>query len=62
MLDNAMLKDIASKSGDARSTEERLLRIAEGLAICTAVILTDKLKSYGVAKREVLPDVERRQS
>jgi putative transposase len=26
------------------------------------VIVTDKLKSYGAAKREILPDVEHRQS
>ena len=30
--------------------------------MCPRVIITDKLKSYGAAKREMLPGVEHRQS
>jgi putative transposase len=33
-----------------------------GLTYVPRVIITDKLKSYGAAKREILPGVEHRQS
>ena len=39
-----------------------LSQAAEGLAVCSAGDLTDKLKSYAAAKREILPRVEHRQS
>jgi putative transposase len=41
------------------SDKDRLLK---GLQYVPRVIVTDKLKSYGVAKRAVLPTVEHRQS
>ena len=34
----------------------------KGLQYVPRVLITDKLKSYGVAKRELLPDVEHRES
>ena len=34
----------------------------KGLQYVPRVIITDKLKSYGAAKREILPGVEHRQS
>ena len=35
---------------------------AEGAAVRARVIVTDKLRSYGAAKRKILPGVEHRQS
>ena len=40
----------------------RRRRLLKGLEHRPRVLVTDKLKSYGVAKREVLPDVEHRES
>jgi len=37
-------------------------RLLKGLQFAPRVIVTDKLRSYGAAKREVLPDAEHRQS
>src|SRR5260221_5557278 len=36
-------------------------KLLKGLQYVPRVIITDKLKSYGAAKREILPGVERRQ-
>jgi putative transposase len=36
--------------------------LLKGLTYVPRVIITDKLKSYGAAKREILPGVEHRQS
>jgi putative transposase len=37
-------------------------KLLKGLTYVPRVIITDKLKSYGAAKREILPGVEHRQS
>ena len=37
-------------------------KLLRGLQYVPRVIVTDKLRSYGAAKRELLPDVEHRQS
>ena len=37
-------------------------KLLKGLTYVPRVVLTDKLKSYGAAKREILPGVEHRQS
>jgi putative transposase len=37
-------------------------RLLKGLQYVPCVVITDKLKIYGVAKRELLPDVEHRES
>ncbi len=36
--------------------------LLKGLQYTPRVLITDKLKSYGVAKRDLLPDVEHRES
>jgi putative transposase len=46
-------------AGAARRFFKRLLK---ALHYVPRVLITDKLKSYGVAQRELLPDVEHRQS
>ena len=38
------------------------MRLLKGLQCTPRVLVTDKLRSYGVAKRELLPDVEHRES
>ena len=37
-------------------------RLLKGLQYVPRVIMTDKRRSYGVAKRQLLPDVEHRQT
>jgi putative transposase len=47
---------------DAKAAQRFFKRLLRGLQYVPRVIVTDKLRSYGAAKREVLPDVEHRQS
>ena len=50
----------AAAVAPAKRFFKRLL--LKGLQYAPRVLVTDKLKSYGVAKRELLPDVEHRES
>ena len=50
------------RSGVTQSRKALLLRLLKGLQYRAAVIVTDKLRSYGVARRHLLPDVDHRQS
>jgi len=46
-----------------KKTAKKFFRkLLKGLTYVPRVIMTDKLKSYGAAKREMLPGVEHRQS
>jgi transposase-like protein len=47
------------RGGAAKRVVKRLLK---GLEYTPRVLITDKLRSYVVAKRELLPDVEHRES
>ena len=47
---------------DATAAKRFFRRLLKGLQYVARVIVTDKLRSYGVAKRHLLPDVEHRQS
>jgi putative transposase len=47
---------------DAKAAKRFFKRLLHGLQYVPRVIVTDKLRSYGAAKREVLPAVEHRQS
>ena len=47
---------------DAQAAERFLKRLLKGLQYEPRVIVTDKLRSYGVAQRQLLPGVEHRQS
>ena len=55
---------ISSCSADAtnRRRGSFFRKLLKGLQYVPRVIITDKLKSYGAAKREILPGVEHRQS
>jgi transposase-like protein len=47
---------------DAKAAKQFFKRLLKGLQYVPRVIVTDKLRSYGVAQRHLLPDVEHRQS
>jgi hypothetical protein len=47
---------------DAKAAKRFFKRLLKGLQYRPRVIITDKLRSYGVAQRQLLPDVEDRQS
>jgi putative transposase len=47
---------------DAGAARRFFRRLLKGLQYVARVLITDKLGSYGVAKRELLPDVEHRKS
>ena len=47
---------------DAQAAKRFFRRLLKGLQYVRRVIVTDKLRSYGVARRHLLPDVEHRQS
>jgi putative transposase len=54
--------DILVQSRRDRKAAKRFFRkLLKGLRYVPRVIITDKLKSYGAAKREILPGVEHRQ-
>ncbi|HJY82271.1 MAG TPA: DDE-type integrase/transposase/recombinase, partial [Candidatus Binatia bacterium] len=44
-----------------RAAKKFFRKLLKGLTYVPCVIVTDKLKSYGAAKREILPGVEHRQ-
>jgi transposase-like protein len=51
-----------SQSRRNKKAAKRFFRkLLKGLQYVPRVIITDKLKSYGAAKREILPGVEHRQ-
>ena len=47
---------------DAKAAKRFFKRLLKGLQYEPRVIITDKLRSYGVAQRQMLPHVEHRQS
>jgi putative transposase len=54
--------DILKQSRRNKKAAKRFFRkLLKGLQYVPRVIITDKLKSYGAAKREILPGVEHRQ-
>src|SRR5712691_6510809 len=55
--------DILVQSRRNKKAAKRFFRkLLKGLQYVPRVIIPDKLKSYGAAKREILPGVEHRQS
>ena len=60
---NGTVLDILVQSRRNAGAAKRFFkRLLKGLQYMPRVLITDKLKSYGVAKRELMPDVEHRQS
>jgi transposase-like protein len=60
-LDGNVLNILAQRCGNKAATKELFHKLLKGCQHVPRVIVTDKLKSYGVAKREGLPSVEHRQ-
>ena len=59
---NGHVLDILVQSRRNKKAAKKFFRkLLKGLTYVPRVIITDKLKSYGAAKREVLPSVEHRQ-
>jgi putative transposase len=60
---NGVVLDILTQERrDAKAAKRFFRRLLKGLQYVPRVIMTDKLRSYGVAKRHLLPSVEHRQS
>ncbi len=60
--DGIVLDILVQTRRDAGAAKRFFERLLKGLKYVPRVPITDKLKSYGVAKRELLPDVEHRES
>jgi putative transposase len=60
--DGVVLDILVQERGDGRAAKRFFKKLLKGLQYVPRVIITDKLGSYGVAQRELLPQVERRQS
>ena len=60
--DGVVLDILVQGRRDAKAAKRFFQRLLRGLQYVLRVLVTDKLRSYGVAKRELLPDVEHRQS
>jgi putative transposase len=57
-----VLDILVQERRDAKAAKRLFRRLLKGLDYVPRVLVTDKLRSYGVAKRHLLPDVEHRQS
>jgi len=60
--DGVVLDILVQPRRDAKAARRFFKRLLTGLKYEPRVIVTDKLKSYGVARRQILPRVEHRQS
>jgi putative transposase len=60
--DGVVLDILVQSRRDAGAAKRFFKRLLKGLQYVPRVLVTDKLRSYGVAQRELLPDVEHRQS
>ena len=57
-----MLDILVQSRRNKQAAKKFFRKLLKGLQYVPRVIITDKLKSYGAAKREILPGVEHRQS
>jgi putative transposase len=53
--------DILVRRRDRKAAKKFFRKLLKGLTYVPRVIITDKLKRYGAAKREILPGMEHRQ-
>ena len=56
-----MLDILVQRRLDTHAAKKFFRKLLKGLAYASRVIITDQLKSYGAAMREMLPGVEHRQ-
>jgi putative transposase len=59
--DGKVLDIVVQRRRDKQAVKKFFRKWLKGLTYTPQVIITDKLKSYGAAKREILPGVEHRQ-
>ena len=59
--DGDALDILVQRRRDKKAAKKFFRKLLKGLMYVPRVIVTDKLKSYGAAKREILPGVEHRQ-
>jgi putative transposase len=59
--DGHVLDILVQRRRHKRAAKKFFCKLLKGLSYVPRVIVTDKLKSYGAAKREILPGVEHRQ-
>ena len=60
--DDNVLDILVQKRRNKQAAKKFFRKLLKGLQYVPRVVITDKLKSYGAAKREILPGVEHRQS
>jgi putative transposase len=60
--DGVVLDILVQRRRDGNAAKRFFRRLLKGLQYVPRVIVTDKLQSYGVAHRQLLPKVEHRQS
>jgi len=60
--DDHVLDILVQSRRNKHAAKKFFRQLLKGLQYVPRVIITDKLKSYGAAKREILPGVEHRQS
>jgi putative transposase len=60
--DGIVLDILVQPRRDAKAAKRFFRRLLKGLDYVPRVIVTDKLRSYGVAQRQLLPKIEHRQS
>jgi putative transposase len=59
--DGNVLDILVQRRRDKHAAKQFFRKLLKGLTYVPRVIITDQLKSYGAAKREILPGVEHRQ-
>jgi putative transposase len=59
--DSTVLDILVQSRRNKKAAKRFFRKLLKGLEYVPRVIITDKLKSYGAAKREILPGVEHRQ-
>jgi hypothetical protein len=59
--DGTVLDILVQRRRTKRAAKKFFRKLLNGLTYVSRVLVTDKLKSYGAAKRELLPGVEHRQ-
>ena len=59
--DGNVLEILVQRRRDKKAAKKFFRKLLKGLTYVPRVIITDKLRSYGAAKREILPGVEHRQ-
>jgi putative transposase len=60
--DGIVLDILVQSRRNAKAAKRFFQKLLKGLQYVPRVVVTDKLRSYGAAKREILPGVEHRQS